>query len=271
MRLEGGRRLLEGSRPHAALVSIITVVFNAVAELRPLIESVLACSTAETEFLIIDGGSTDGTVEMLREFDSQVDYWVSEPDAGIYDAMNKGIAVAKGMYILHLNAGDRLLCMPAECLSTCVREDVDVAAFRVLIDGHEVFVPKTGFALKLSNTWHHQGTFYRRNAHPGYDSAYRVFGDMHANQRLLKEGRSVKIFETVVADHRNDGISNSGKGAYELYRSIRVNFGMIYVVPAFFRFKYLGLRKRVLGIIQSSRKRSTANHEVERSTRDSDD
>jgi len=267
---EGGRRLAVGARVNPPLVSIITVVFNAAPELGSVVESVLALASPETEFIIIDGGSRDGTLELLRKWDLQVDYWVSGPDAGIYDAMNKGIAAAEGIYVLHLNAGDRLLCLPTECLRSCAQENVDVATFRVTIDGQEVFVPKVGLALKLSNTWHHQGTFYRRDVHPGYVSAYKIFGDMHVNQRLLKAGRSVKIFDTVVADHRNNGISNSGQGSHELYRSIQANFGSIYLVPAFFRFKYLGLCNRVRQILLSCRKRRTKRAKVALRTRDSD-
>ena len=243
--VQGGRRLLEGPRAHRPLVSIITVVFNAVGELCPLIESVFACANEDIEFLIIDGGSKDGTVELLREWDTRLDYWLSESDNGIYDAMNKGIAAATGTYVLHLNAGDRLICLPIDCLESCQLDDVDVVTFPVSIDDIYIFSPKTAFALRFVNTWHHQGTFYRREIHPGYDTSYKIFGDMHANQKLFKQGCVVKIFDTVVANHRNDGISNQSEGASEMYRSIRANFGPFYLVLAFIRFKYLGLRQRI--------------------------
>lgn len=243
-RVEGGRRL-RGARPaKTPLVSIITVVFNAAIDLPGLLESITERLGGYAEYIVIDGGSSDGTIDLLRAWDSRIDYWISEPDSGIYDAMNKGIAAAKGTYVLHLNAGDRLICLPIDRLESCRMEDVDVATFPVAIDESDVFLPKTGFALRLTNTWHHQGTFYRRATHPGYDTSYRIFGDMHANQKLLKEGCFVKIFDTVVASHRNDGVSNQWQGADEWYRSIRANFGPFYLAPAFIRFKYLGLRQR---------------------------
>jgi glycosyltransferase involved in cell wall biosynthesis len=245
LRMEGGRRLRENPPIGSPLVSIITVVFNAVHELSSLIENVHAYRNDDIEFIVIDGGSKDGTVELLCKCNSQIDYWLSEADRGIYDAMNKGLAVARGEYLLHLNAGDRLQFVPTKMLKTCLVQCVDVATFSVLIDAHEIFVPKTGFLLRLENPWHHQGTFYRRTVHPGYDTSYRVFGDMNLNQQLVREGKSVRLFESVVANHRNDGISTSGIAVHEIYRSIRANFGVLHVVIAFVWFKYKGMRERV--------------------------
>ena len=89
--------------------SIITINFNDAIGLSKTIESVLSQSFTDYEYIIIDGGSTDGSVEVIKSHAEQLTYWVSEKDAGIYDAMNKGIAVAKGEYCLFLNSGDYLL------------------------------------------------------------------------------------------------------------------------------------------------------------------
>lgn len=98
-----GQRQAEGGRPP---VSVITVVFNDAKHLRRAIESVLGQSYRPIEYIVVDGGSTDGTVEILRELDARLDYWVSEPDRGIYDAMNKGISCATGEIIGILNSDD---------------------------------------------------------------------------------------------------------------------------------------------------------------------
>ncbi len=244
-RLEGGKRIQSDARPVPPLVSIITVVFNAAHELVPLIDSVFAQQNDQIEFLIIDGGSKDGTIELLKASESRIDYWVSERDSGIYDAMNKGIVAAQGEYLLHLNAGDKLLTVPLEVLKTCSETKVDVASFSVLIDSGKIFRPRTGFLSTLENTWHHQGTFYRRAIHPGYDPVYRVFGDMCLNQRMFKEGRSVQLFDSVIAEHRDDGISNSRRSFGEVYKAIRSNFGWQRVLLAFLWYKYKGLRYRL--------------------------
>lgn len=233
-RTEGGRRLLEAPRATPPLVSIITVVFRAARELPPLLESIVAQRGEDTELIVIDGGSEDGTLEILRRFDASIDYWISEPDRGIYDAMNKGIAAATGEYILHLNAGDRLKCIPREALRRCRADGIDVACFTVNTENCGEFRPRTGFMLRIVNVWHHQGTFYRRQSHPGYDIQYRVFSDFDCNQKMFKANRSVALFRQVVAEQSTVGISGSGVADSEWYSIIRANFGIHYAVLAFF-------------------------------------
>ena len=89
------------------LVTIITVVFNGEKHLEQTIQSVISQTYNNVEYIIIDGGSTDGTVDIIRKYEEVIDYWVSEPDAGISDAMNKGISLATGILINHLHAGDK--------------------------------------------------------------------------------------------------------------------------------------------------------------------
>ena len=91
------------------LVSIITVVFNGELELAETIESVVNQSYNNIEYIIVDGASQDKTLEIIRQYESQIDYWCSESDAGIYDAMNKGIKAAQGEIIGLINCGDTYL------------------------------------------------------------------------------------------------------------------------------------------------------------------
>ncbi|MBK9130723.1 MAG: glycosyltransferase [Gammaproteobacteria bacterium] len=88
------------------LVSVITVTYNRAATLVDTIHSVLAQTYSNIEYIVIDGGSTDDTLELLRSNDHSIDYWMSEPDTGIYDAINKGIRTARGEYIGLLNSDD---------------------------------------------------------------------------------------------------------------------------------------------------------------------
>ncbi|WP_460639575.1 glycosyltransferase family 2 protein [Larkinella harenae] len=89
-------------------LSIITINLNNASGLSRTIESVLSQTSSEVEFIVIDGGSTDGSTELLRQYQDKIDYWISEPDHGIYHAMNKGIRLAKGVYCQFLNSGDYL-------------------------------------------------------------------------------------------------------------------------------------------------------------------
>ena len=86
--------------------SIITINYNNVEGLRNTIKSVVNQTYTDYEFIIIDGGSTDGSVEVIKEYANIITYWVSEPDKGIYNAMNKGIEVANGEYLNFMNSGD---------------------------------------------------------------------------------------------------------------------------------------------------------------------
>ncbi|WP_432821217.1 glycosyltransferase family 2 protein [Trichloromonas sp.] len=109
-RIEGGRSLSASSvlerKNSEVLVTIITVAFNAAATLDCAIRSVLSQDHQTLEYIIIDGGSTDGTVDVLRAYGDRLDYFCSEPDCGISDAFNKGIALARGEVIGLLNADD---------------------------------------------------------------------------------------------------------------------------------------------------------------------
>ena len=88
--------------------SIITITYNAVRLVEQTLLNVLSQSYPNIEYIVIDGGSTDGTADIIRRYESGLAYWVSEPDKGIYDAMNKGLQKATGDYVWFINAGDTL-------------------------------------------------------------------------------------------------------------------------------------------------------------------
>jgi glycosyltransferase involved in cell wall biosynthesis len=242
--LVGGRRISGGSRETPPLVSIVVVVFRALRTLAPLLDSIWANAADDTELVVIDGGSDDGTVEFLQRATSKIDFWSSEPDRGIYDAMNKGIKASTGTFILHLNSGDRLKAIPRAQLHDCIDDGTAVACFPVLMDNAYVFRPRTGLIMKIDNGWHHQGTFYRRLSHPGYDLRYRVFADFDLNQRLVLGGSKVRLFDEIVAEHTTDGISSSNSRRHEVYRIVRRNHGLRFLLLASIRFGLNSIRKR---------------------------
>src|ERR1043165_4728915 len=90
------------------LVTFITVVYNGVTELEPTIQSILRQTDRRFEYFIVDGGSTDGTLDLIKKYESQLTGWMSERDKGLYDAMNKGMHLGSGKYLWFMNAGDEV-------------------------------------------------------------------------------------------------------------------------------------------------------------------
>ncbi|MCF6158622.1 MAG: glycosyltransferase [wastewater metagenome] len=109
-RIEGGMRICndlnKGSKPLHPMVSIVTIVRNGVSTLEQTIQSVLNQTYDAIEYIIVDGCSTDGTLDIIRKYDNRLAYWISEPDEGISDAFNKGIALSTGKIIGIVNADD---------------------------------------------------------------------------------------------------------------------------------------------------------------------
>jgi glycosyltransferase involved in cell wall biosynthesis len=111
-KIEGGKRcqgIVKKTIGDKPLVSIITAVYNGNATLDKTIKSVINQDYSQIEYLIIDGGSNDGTIETLKNFDDSIDYWVSEPDKGVYDAFNKGIDLANGEWLYFIGASDSFI------------------------------------------------------------------------------------------------------------------------------------------------------------------
>ena len=109
-RIEGGCRTRGIPVPNSdgPILSVVTIVYNRLEDLKITLPNVLAQSYESIEYIIVDGASTDGCREYIQEHDERIAYWVSEPDKGLYDAMNKGLSLAKGDYVWFMNSGDEI-------------------------------------------------------------------------------------------------------------------------------------------------------------------
>ena len=224
---EGGTRL--GAEANKSpLVSIIVVVFRDRAEVDALIDNLAPFRGPDLEVVFIDGGSDDGTVDLLRQRDASVDYWLSERDNGIYDAMNKGVQAARGEWLLHINAGDRLLSVPYDLLSG-MDAGISIVGCNVECpNDHFTFIARMNWSFRYQATLHHQGTFYRRAFHTGYDATYRVLGDTAATQRMVFAGGKVAVSSDVVSVHIGGGLSDLPGNDAEWDRIVRENSGLFH-------------------------------------------
>lgn len=197
--------------------SIITVNYNNRDGLRRTIESVAAQTFRDFEFIVIDGGSTDGSADVLREYDSKIDYWVSERDSGIYNAMNKGIGRAKGEYLNFMNSGD---CFYAPDVLERVAAYGSDKDFIVGRDYHfdeksqlghaSVQPPRLTMAHFFVATLDHQSSFIRRSLFDGspYDENYRLVSDwIFFTQKIVAEGRQVQFIPDIVCRREEGGLS----------------------------------------------------------------
>ncbi|MCF6204986.1 MAG: glycosyltransferase [Methylococcaceae bacterium] len=173
------------------LITVVTVVFNGVKYLEQTIISVIEQSYANVEYIIIDGGSNDGTLDIIKKYESQIDYWVSEPDKGIYGAMNKGISLANGEWLNFMNAGDWFYSKNIITLITNSNIQADF-----IYGNHESRYPTTQVKHKaglLKNVWKgmvfcHQSFFVRKElqlCHPYETSNYIISSDYDFISKLI--------------------------------------------------------------------------------------
>lgn len=147
-----------------SLLSIITINFNNKKGLEKTITSVINQSFADYEYIVIDGGSTDGSVDVVKRYSDKLNYWVSEPDKGIYNAMNKGIRKASGEYCLFLNSGDRFTSNYILNQVFSISFSEDIVYGDALIDNmHQTYPEKIRLSYLISKSLAHQSTFIRKS------------------------------------------------------------------------------------------------------------
>ena len=198
--------------------TIITINFNNSAELRQTIESVVGQTLKDIEYIVIDGGSTDGSVEVIKDYADHIDYWISEPDNGVYNAMNKGLAKAHGEYVNFMNSGDTFF-------SPSVLEEVDRQigdadilfgnvcnrATGIRYGGIKAGSEVTFLTLKKEILCH-QATFYRRTIFERYpyDESLKLIADWKVNvQAIVFDNCKVKVVDTMIARYDLTGMSST--------------------------------------------------------------
>lgn len=204
LRTRGISKAASGSEP---LISVIITVRNGAPLVEQAIQSVINQSYDNVELIVIDGGSVDDTVDVLAAYDRQIDYWVSEPDTGIYCAMNKGLAVANG-YIFHLGSDDVLL--PNVLAPVAARLSPSSLVITNVVSGKSLVRSAFDWKMRFQNRLHHQSVFYPPAVKPwGYPEEYRICADYALNLRLYNAGFPATYIDQVTAFCRKTGISHA--------------------------------------------------------------
>lgn len=198
------------------LISIITINYNNLAGLKKTMNSVLGQSFKNFEYIVIDGGSTDGSTAYIESQSEKIDYWVSEPDRGIYNAMNKGIKVATGEYLLFLNSGDHFY--ESSILEKNFRfiKEYDLIYFNLKVISDKTEYIKSSpyylvFSYFIKDTLPHPATFISTSLFKKagyYDESLKIVSDWKFFvESVCKFNASYLKVENILTTHYLDGIS----------------------------------------------------------------
>ncbi|MBL7128895.1 MAG: glycosyltransferase [Ignavibacteria bacterium] len=225
--------------------SIITVVFNSEPALVKTINSIRKQSCTDIEYIIIDGCSTDGTLDVIKKYDKYISFWCSEPDEGIYDAMNKGLKKATGNYVWFLNAGDEIYSHDTLNYINSIKDDAD--AFY----GEVEYVDEEGKNLGTrtlkkppdSLSWKdmekgmvvsHQSLIVKRNKAVFYNLEYNHCADIDWMIRTLKNCQAIVNTNRILSKFLIGGYSKSNiiKSNKERYKILRQHFSFFRVLKS---------------------------------------
>lgn len=214
-------------------LSIITINYNNLEGLKRTVESLVNQTWREFEYIVIDGGSTDGSAEYIQSQSANIDYWVSEPDKGIFHAMNKGIKVSNGDYLLFLNSGDHFYDDTVLEMNHPFVKYHDLVCFNLKIintKSSKIIVPpeELRFSDMYVGSLPHQATFIKKDLFTTiglYDENYKVVSDWKFFiVALFKNNCSYKKINATLSCYYLDGISSTTDFSEETNHVLKENF-----------------------------------------------
>jgi len=197
--------------------SVITINYNNREGLKHTIDSVVCQTYTDFEFIIIDGGSTDGSVDILREYEKNITYWVSEKDHGVYHAMNKGVIQARGEHLIFMNSGD---CFHSPNVLDSIKEyEEDIVCGQVLKGESQIPSGPKESTITLVDLMRgslpHQAMFIKKQlllSHP-YDEHYKILSDWKfCIETIIFGNCSFRASDIIVANYDTSGISTNSNG-----------------------------------------------------------
>ena len=242
-------------------LSIITITYNAEKYLERTIQSVMNQSIQDFEYIIIDGKSTDGTLEIAEKYKNRIDKLISEPDNGLYNAMNKGLKNASGDFVWFMNAGDEINEDQAvEKIYKAISDKTDVLygdtffvdnegniqGLRSEITPHRLPKDLKWQDIKLGMLVCHQAFIARKTIAPSY-MENNLSADVDWEIECLKRAREIKYLDFVVAKYLIGGISNKQlkRSLLNRYVVLKKHFGLIGVFYAHVQILFRGIRLMV--------------------------
>lgn len=230
------------------IVNIITVVFNDAKHIEETIQSVIQQqhkrSDLKINYFVIDGGSTDGTLEVLRKYNGEIHHWISESDKGIYDAMNKGLKMVHDGYVLFLGAGDKIISLIDPQL---LPESKMNAFYGDVWIGDKLFTSHLNHRLKRGNTLHHQGLLIHRSLFPshGFNAKYQAYADYDLNIKfLINKVNFIKASDLI--GFQMPGGLTSKIHVMEMFEIIKNNFGTIEFYKLTIRYIFSEIKSKLL-------------------------
>jgi len=218
---EGGLRsqgYFKASQTDKPLITVITVVFNGEQFLEQTIQSVINQTYDNVEYIIIDGCSTDGSVDIIRKYEHAIDYWVSEKDLGTYDAMNKGIDLASGQWLNFMNAGDLFYKnnILQKIFNNNIFHDVTVIYGDLEIDYGEfkrIEKAKSIDALWKGMVFSHQSCFINSKFHKKhkYNLNYYIGSDFEFFYNIYNKNKVFKYIGLIVSIMDTEGLSDGNR------------------------------------------------------------
>lgn len=196
------------------LITIITVCYNASSTIEQTILSVINQTYSNIEYIIIDGNSTDGTVDTIKKYENKISHWISEPDKGIYDAMNKGIKSATGEWINFMNSGDTFYS------NTILNEIFLNSVFSCdVIYGNTNYIYSNGNVIKKAGKitskkympFTHQSSFVKTSLLKsfGFDCQYKICADRNFFYQLYLNKKKFKQIDYIISNYEaEEGISS---------------------------------------------------------------
>jgi len=235
------------SQPTVARVSIIIVTYNAAAHLQKCLDSIYAQRYPAIDIIVIDGASTDGTVEIIQSNAQRLAYWVSEKDEGIYDAMNKGLDHVTGDWIYFLGSDDVLLPEFSDMITRL--DDADTIYYgNVMFGDLKRWGPLKPYYMAKYGIYH-QSIFYPKSVFENYkyNTHYKITADNVLNMQLYKDKRyRYAHLDFLICDYSPFGISGTQVDTVfekERLRLIYANFG----IAVWFRYWFKRMKAKVRG------------------------